>query len=101
MSVLLATEGPAVWRWCKTFEFKREGDGGALQPTLPLRAAVPRRTEHTDLRGQQTAGKKQTFKRAGTIPLRLNLSCFHMMTAKTIGLQTEGQNIASKSLLVC
>ena len=41
MSVPLATEGPAVLRWCEPFEFKCEGDGAALQPTPQLQAVVP------------------------------------------------------------
>lgn len=77
------------------------GDGGALQPAPRLPAACPDGLHVRKQGGQQTAGKKQAFKRARMTPLRLNLSCFYMMTAKTIGLQTEGQNIAAKSLLDC
>lgn len=60
--------------------------------------------EHTHLSwvGSKLQGRNRWFayERARMVCLRLNLSCFYMMTVKTIGMQTEGPNIAAKSLLV-
>lgn len=97
MRVPLATEGPAERRRCEPPQCKR---GGTVVPYSPPHGC-PGRLHVRKQGGQQTAGKKQTFKRARMTPLRLNLSCFYTMTTKTIGLQTEGQNIAAKSLLDC
>lgn len=77
-----------VWRWCKIFEFSPALRAPVLAPLWQVALMY---WAHPSVSRREETGIQKSK----------NLLCFYMVTAKTIRLRTEGQNIAAKSLLDC